>query len=461
MIYCNSPAPRWWAAGIKRTKETIHDNRSLKLSDIYWPRMYVLYTGVLGLGLVLALPYYLIRFRKYLPSIGERLGFLDIDRGSPTVWVHAVSVGEVRAVGPLLDGLRRQFPEKRIVISTTTATGRRLALERSDLYRVVYFPLDLPGAVRRGLDRIHPDLIIVAETEIWPNFMRECDRREIPVFMVNGRISDRSHKKYRLAQRWLGAVLEQYHILGMQSEIDADRICSIGAPRDRVVVFGNLKYDLSESVRALDSIFKATLDRCQPLIVAASTAAEEEPLVLEAYGRLRATQPGLKLLIAPRRPERFGEVERMLQSSGLTYVRRSVLRPDAKPPDILLLDTIGELTSVFEYATLVFMGGTLVPRGGHNVLEPARFSKPVIFGPHMENFRDIARMFLDSKAAIQVANVDGLVHNIRTLLDAPATAARMGRSARQLVENNRGATRRFLDAVRVSIGPDGNREIDR
>ena len=423
--------------------------------------MYVLYTSVLGLGLVLTLPYYLLRFRKYLPSIRERLGFVDSEKDGPTVWVHAVSVGEVKAVDSLLDGLRRQFPRKRIVISTTTATGRALALKRSDLDRVIYFPLDFPGAVRRCLDRIRPDLIVVAETEIWPNFMRECDRRKIPVFMVNGRISDRSYKHYRLTRRWLGKILEKYHILGMQSDMDADRIRSIGAPRDKVVVFGNLKYDQRASARELDSVFETTLNRSQPLIVAASTAAEEEPLVLEAYRQLRETRAGLKLLIAPRLPERFAEVERMLQSSGLSYVRRSALTPETEPPDILLLDTIGELTSVFEYATLVFMGGTLVPRGGHNVLEPALFSKPVIFGPHMENFRDMARTFLDRRAAIQVADVDALVRHIRTLLDSPEAAAEIGRNAHKLVEKNRGATARFLETVRLSLESGGQREIGR
>ena len=423
--------------------------------------MYVLYTSVLGLGLVLTLPYYLIRFRKYLPSIKERLGFVEFETGASTVWVHAVSVGEVKAVDSLLGGLRGQFPQKRIVVSTTTATGRALAQQHSDLDRVIYFPLDLPGAVQRSLDRIRPTLIVVAETEIWPNFMRECDRRKIPVFMVNGRISDQSFKQYRLARRWLGIVLRNYRILGMQSEMDADRIRSIGAPNDKVMVFGNLKYDLSGSARELESTFKATLSRLQPLIVAASTAAEEEPLVLAAYRRLRETQPGLKLLIAPRLPERFAEVERMLQSSGSTYIRRSALTAQTEPPDILLLDTIGELTSVFEYATLVFMGGTLVPRGGHNLLEPALFSKPVVFGPHMENFRDMARTFLDARAAIQVADVDGLVRRMRTLLDSPAVAARMGQSARQLVDDNRGATSRFLNAVRAALGPVTEREIAR
>ena len=339
--------------------------------------MYVLYTSVLGLGLVLTLPYYLIRFRKYLPSIGERLGFLGPEKGGATIWVHAVSVGEVKAMSPLLDGLRKQFPQKRIVLSTTTATGRALALERSDLDRVIYFPLDLPGSVRRCLDRIQPDLVIVAETEIWPNFIRACGRRKIPVFMVNGRISDQSHKKYRLARRWLGKVFVQYRVLGMQSQMDADRICSIGAPRDKVVVFGNLKYDLSETARGLDETFQATLNRSQPLIVAASTAAGEEPLVLAAYRQLRKTQPGLKLLIAPRRPERFGDVERMLRSSGWTYTRRSTITPETAPSDVVLLDTIGELTAVFEYATLVFMGGTLVPREGTTCWNRLDSQKPL------------------------------------------------------------------------------------
>ena len=413
--------------------------------------MYGAYTLVLALGLVLTAPYYLARFRKYGPSFRERLGFVEAEPGKATVWVHAVSVGEVRAVGHLIEGLRRQFSQHRMVVSTTTATGRALVGERSDIDRVVYFPLDLPGTVRRSLDRLRPDLVIVAETEIWPNFVRECNRRGIPVFLVNGRISDSSFRRYRRVRRWLATVLEGYRLLGMQSESDADRIRQIGAPAGKVAVFGNLKYDFSGAPGDLDPQFRDTLKCWQPLMVAASTTSGEEPLVLEAFRQLHEVQPNLKLLVAPRHPERFSEVSALIESAGFSGCRRSRLSLNWEKADVLLLDTIGELSSVFEYATLVFMGGSLVPRGGHNVLEPALFSKPVVFGPHMENFRDIARLFVESKAAIQVADVDGLVSHIRALLDTPVAAAQMGRNARRLVEENAGATGRFLEAIRASL----------
>lgn len=413
--------------------------------------MYLLYTLILGLGLVLTLPYYVIRFRKYLPAMEERLGFVDPETSGPTIWVHAVSVGEVKTVDRLIDGLRAQFSGRRILVSTTTATGRGLALQREDVDRVVYFPLDFPWTVGRSLDRIRPEMVIVAETEIWPNFLRQCSQRHIPVFMVNGRISDNSYGKYLLARRWLRRVLDEYRVLGMQSGIDADRIRAIGAPPEKVTVFGNLKYDLTSSAGELDDVLADTLCRWQPLAVAASTAAEEEPLVLEAFRRLRQTQPDLKLLIAPRLPERFDEVGRIIESEGFTYVRRSDLSSDTEAMDVFLLDSIGELTSVFEYATVVFMGGTLVPRGGHNVLEPARFSKPVVFGPHMENFREMACTFLDRSAALQVTDVEDLVAHVRKLLETPSLAMEMGHRARQLVEENAGATERAIAAIHAAL----------
>ena len=413
--------------------------------------MYRLYTLLLGLGLILTLPYYVIHFRKYVPAIRERLGHIAPETGGPTIWVHAVSVGEVKAIDGLIDGLRAQFPGRRILVSTTTATGRRLALGQDGVDRVVYFPLDFPRIVGRSLDRIRPEMVIVAETEIWPNFLRQCSQRHIPVFMVNGRISDQSYGRYRLARPWLGRVLQKYRVLGMQSEIDADRIRAMGAPPNKVMVFGNMKYDVRSSPSRLDDLLADSLGRWQPLVVAASTAAEEELMVLDAFRRLGQTHPDLKLLIAPRLPERFDEVAETIGSAGFAYARRSDLAPGAEVKDVLLLDSIGELTWVFEHASVVFMGGTLVPRGGHNVLEPAWFSKPVVFGPHMENFRDMARTFLRRKAAIQVADVEDLVAQVRKLLETPSLAREMGQNARQLVDENQGATVRALAAIHATL----------
>ena len=412
--------------------------------------MYVLYTVALAVGLVLTFPYYLIRFRKYMPTIGERLGFIAPEDGDSAIWIHAVSVGEVKAIDGLIAGMRRAFPQSRLVVSTTTPTGRALALERGDVDRVIYFPLDLPGTVRRSLDRIRPVLVVVAETEIWPNFLRRCSRQGVPVFMVNGRISDKSYRRYKLGSRWLGRVLDGYRMLGMQSNLDAERICGLGAPRDRTVVFGNLKYDAPTFTPRLDSTLNDRLSRMQPLLVAASTASGEEPLVLEAYRRLRGKHPALKLLIAPRRPERFDEVEDAIQAAGFSLVRRSRLSSN-DAADVLLLDSIGELTAVFEHAAVVFMGGTLVSRGGHNILEPARFQKPVVFGPHMENFRDMARTFLDAEAAIEVPDAGEFARRVSHILSDPALAAEVGRKAAAVAERNAGATGRALAAIRTAM----------
>ena len=418
--------------------------------------MHAIYTIVLTLGLVLTIPYYLMRFRKYGPTIGERLGSVRWEDGS-TIWVHAVSVGEVKAVEQLIEGLGEMLPGHRLVVSTTTPTGRGLAQERKDIDRIVYFPLDLPIAVKRSLNRIHPELVIVAETEIWPNFLRECRRRGIPVVMVNGRISDKSYPRYMAGRRWLRSVLDDYRVLGMQSETDAERIRAIGAPPDKVVVYGNMKYDLPATTHTLDPHLEKALERTHPLLVAASTAAGEEILVLEAYRQLRQSNKNLKLLLAPRLPQRFDEVAQALDDGGLGYVRRSGSTPPFEDSSILLLDSIGELTAVFEHATVVFMGGTLVPRGGHNVLEPARFGKAVVFGPHMENFRDMALSFLEARAAIQVEDVHELVREVQGLLDRPDMASEIGGNGRRLVEANRGATAKALKAIESLIEAERSR----
>ncbi len=269
--------------------------------------------------------------------------------------------------------------------------------------------------------------------------------------MVNGRISDKSYPRYLLGSRWLQTVLDAYQILGMQSEMDAERIRTMGADPRKVVVFGNMKYDLPASTPKLGPDLEAAIERWQPLLVAASTAAGEEELVLEAFGKLRRSNPTLKLLIAPRLTQRFNEVARTLDGGEFSYIRRSRLTESFDGRDILLLDSIGELTAVFEHATVVFMGGTLVPRGGHNVLEPARFKKAVVFGPHMENFRDMARTFLEAGAAVRVGNVSELVTEVQRLLDRPDLAAEIGGSGRRLLEENQGATANALEAIESCI----------
>jgi 3-deoxy-D-manno-octulosonic-acid transferase len=419
--------------------------------------MYFIYTFVLTLGLVLTLPYYLVRFRKYLPTLRDRFGLLKVPQLRHAIWVHAVSVGEVKAVEKLLERIRQQFPGKPLVVSTATPAGQQLARERHDIVdHTFYFPIDLPSCVRRSLDRIDPEMVIIAETEIWPNFLRACRERGARVVMINGRISDKSFARYRLGRRWLRRVFEDYTILGMQSEMDRQRIEAIGADPRKVTVFGNLKYDAVASNRSVDDTLSTFLKEWKPLWIAASTMAGEEELVLDAFQKILERHPGLRLLIAPRHADRFDLVAEMIRNRGFQVLRRTQLQAGNSPPKlggelqnprIFLLDTIGELATVFQYAAVVYMGGSLVPTGGHNVLEPARHSKPIVFGPHMENFREIARLFLDAKGAIQIQNAAGLAPAISEALSNPQHASELGRNALAIVDQNTGATERVLQVL--------------
>ena len=408
--------------------------------------MYLVYTLALYAGLVIALPWYAVRFRKYLPTLKDRLGFPRIPKLHRSVWIHAVSVGEVKAVQRLVEKLRPEHPGQPFLISTITPAGQDLARSTAGLAdHVIYFPLDLPGALRRTLDLVNPELVLIAETEIWPNFLRECRERNIRVVMVNGRISDRSFPRYLMGRRWLKRVLDDYTLLGMQTEVDRERIESIGADGRKVTVFGNLKYDASHTEQTLAPEFSELLAQLPLLWIAASTMPEEEAQILGAFTELRLRHPGLKLLVAPRHPNRFDAVEQLIRTMGFSCARRTRMQ---RGTDVILLDTIGELASVFKYASVVFMGGTLVARGGHNILEPAAFAKPIVFGPHMENFREIRSLFLEASAAVEVRDAGELVTAIdRLLSDIPAATA-LGERARRVVEQNTGATERVLAYLR-------------
>ena len=425
--------------------------------------MYFTYTLILALGLILSFPYYLFRFGKYFPTLADRFGFLKVPQLQRSIWVHAVSVGEVKAVERLLERLRQQFPGKPLVVSTATPAGQQLASERHDIVdHTFYFPMDLPWCVGRAVDRVDPEMVIVAETEIWPNFLRACRIRGIRVVMINGRISDKSFPRYRLVRRWLRRVFEYYSIIGMQSEMDRRRIEAIGADPQKVTVFGNLKYDVMASSRPLDPGLANLLESWKQVWIAASTMAGEEELVLEAFNEIRKIHSSLKLVIAPRHADRFDAVEQIIKKKGLGGVLRrsrvsetkSLLgqhHPGAAEEGntltIMLLDSFGELAAVFRYATVVFMGGSLAPTGGHNVLEPARHRNPIVFGPHMENFRDMARLFLEAKAAIQIRNPAQLAPAVARLLSNRGEAAELGRNAWAIVQQNTGATDRVLQVL--------------
>lgn len=429
-----------------------------------------LYTLAFSVGLGLLSPYFLVqafRHKKYLGSLNERLGGVRLSQDPrPTIWIHAVSVGEFLAVESLVREAVEQFPQCRIVVSTTTATGNALARERLANVDVIFFPLDLPGAVARTLARVKPSLVCLIETEIWPNFLAGCARRQIPVVLVNGRISDKSYRRYSRVRRFLPGVLDDICAFLMQSENDADRIVALGAPPERVQTTGNIKYDvdLDELERRL-APRRADVERAfalpddRPLVVVGSTSAGEEAIVAEALAIVRR-RPGLeaaRLLVAPRHPERFDEAEREFSSRGLKVVRRS--RPvEPGSADVLLLDSIGELGAVYKHADVVFVGGSLVPRGGHNILEPALYARPVVVGPHTENFRQIVGDFLSVDAVVQLppeaatgSGADLLGHSLADLLADPEKSRTLGERGASALRANRGASARTLAALRAIV----------
>lgn len=420
--------------------------------------MYFLYSLMLGTALVLLSPYFFfrgLRQSKYLHSLRERLGRVPERVRQPApgaLWIHAVSVGEVLAVAPLLAELRQRLPGRKILVSTTTRTGQEMAARRLGADATFYFPLDFAFACRRALRAAKPALVIVAETEIWPHFLREARRAGAQVVFVNGRVSDRSFARYRWFRAILRRVLADVSFFLTQSEEDARRLRAIGAPADRVAVGGNLKFDLPEPA---PPAFLPELQRWAqgaPIVVAGSTVAGEEEKVLEAVRVCRQVDGKRPLLVlAPRHPERFDQVEDLLVARGARFVRRSQPEASRARTEVVLLDTLGELAGAYAAATIAFVGGSLLPAGGHNPIEPALWGKPIVFGPSMENFRGIARALLDAKAAFQVNSSEGLGILLATLLGDPAACRRAGEAARAVVERERGAAARCAARIAALV----------
>jgi 3-deoxy-D-manno-octulosonic-acid transferase len=432
--------------------------------------MYFAYTVLVTVAAVLLLPYFAVRGMrqgKYWRSLRQRLGYLPaaVARRAPrrpgAVWIHAVSVGEALAALPLARRLKQRFPERRLVVSTTTDTGQRLVRERFDFADdVFYFPLDWPGPVRRVFRQVEPGVVVILENEIWPNFLREARRAGVPVIFINGRISARSFRRYRWVDGWLARVLGDAEGFLAQTEADAERFRALGAPAARVEVMGNLKYDLSvPAAGPLAGWLGAERERQdrRPVLVAGSVLAGEEEPVLAAFAEVRGRWPRALLVLAPRKPERFDAAARLAAGAGWRVVRRSAQKLDAPLPaaDVFLLDTLGELAGLYRWANAVFVGGSLVPAGGHNVLEPAWFSCPPVFGPSMENFGEIAGRLLEAGAAVQVAGGTELARAWLGLLENEGERERMGRAARELVEQNAGATGRALDRIAAILDRPG------
>ena len=434
----------------------------------------ILYNLALLAALLLGAPWWLWRMattEKFREGLGERLGrvrSLKGRDGRPLIWIHAVSVGEVLAVSRLVQALSVALPNSIVAVSTTTRTGQRLARERFGADRVFYCPLDLPWAVRSYLSALQPRMLVLAETEFWPNLLSGCFRRRIPVAVVNARVSDRSWPRYRRLRVLWRPFLGRLASVLAQTEMDAARLVAIGCDPKRVSVAGNLKFDLraaehTEATRALKP-----LRSCNRLVVAGSTLEGEEAALLAAWPELRAAdsglKPGLVLVLAPRHPERFEAVAAMLDQSGLRWVRRSACnggpqdtQEQLSHAELVLLDTIGELASVYSLASVAFVGGSLVPAGGHNPLEPAQFGVPIVMGPYYQNFRAIVDD-LRAHNAIRIAEPDKLAQILVDLLRDREAARNLGERARQVFRQQAGATERCVAVLTALLSSEQTAE---
>lgn len=380
-----------------------------------------------------------------------------------TIWLHAVSVGEVLLLQPVLKELAARPGRRHIVISTTTQTGQAVAREKFPGCEIVYFPLDFTWAVNRALDRVRPDLIVLVELELWPNFIFAANRRRIPLVLINGRLSEKSHRGYSRVRPLVGRLLRCFEQIAVQSETYAGRFRQLGAPPERVRVTGSVKFDQAHSDRrnpqtlALRTDFGLRDDAF--VFIAGSTQAPEESFALEAYRALKTAFPQLRLVLVPRHQERFEEVAAVVQSTGLPLWRRSAKVPAATTPTttdpVLLLDTLGELGACWGLADFAFVGGSLTRRGGQNMIEPAAYGAAVVFGPNTWNFRDVVQLLLSHDAAAVVRSAAELTASLRSCLNHPEQAREQGKRARGLVLAQQGATRRTLEIVLAALPGEG------
>ena len=418
--------------------------------------MYLLYSALLTAALLFGSPYWafqMLRHGKYRRGLSERFGVVPQKIRSPrksSIWIHAVSVGEVLAVSELVRQLRSEYPEHRVVVSTTTDTGQNLAAARFGADCVFYFPFDFESCVKPYFDALQPELIVVAETEFWPNFLRTAQVRGISVAIVNARISDRSLPGYGRWRKLLTRVLRNVDLFLAQTPEDARRLIEIGADQSRVRVGGNLKFDIPPPsapaiVTQLRSVLKSS--GAGPVLVCGSTVDGEEPLLLDAFNAVLARNASAVMLLAPRHPERFQSVADQLQQSGLKFSKRSDWNGEPLAGVVLLIDSIGELAGVYALADITFVGGSLVPRGGHSILEPAQHGVAILVGPHTENFRDIVELFRTQDAVRIVAPAD-LSRILNDLLDNDSERAALGRRALKTLHSQRGATQFTMDQLR-------------
>jgi len=429
--------------------------------------VYFLYSVTLGLLLMLSLPWWLVqmlRLGKYRAGLGERLGMVparlrlaatDAAAGLPVAWIHAVSVGEVMAIAPLVGEMRGRG--YRVVVSTTTHTGQRLAREKFGETNVFYFPLDFGVCIGGYLRALRPQLVILAETEFWPNFLRLARASGARLAVVNGRVSDRSLPRYLRFRGLLRRVLEPVDLFLAQSEEDARRLLLMGAPAERVEAAGNLKFDAAppEETAAVTELGERLRATGAPILVAGSTVEDEEDFVLKAFRMVLAEYPAASLVLAPRHKERFDEVAQLLKERRMRFVRRSSMDEAGQGLGgaVVLLDTLGELAAIYRYANIAFVGGSLVARGGHNILEPAFFARAILTGPHTENFRDIMACFESRRAVVRCTRKNLGITFLLLLREAGEREA-LGQRAQQVLLEERGASARVAARL-VELGQRG------
>lgn len=422
--------------------------------------MYFIYNLFIYFSFPLILPYLILKSIKRkgsLSGISERFGYYpDISTGNKKViWIHSVSVGEVIASIPLVLELKRRYPNHSLIMSTVTETGRATAINKIPfLNAVLYFPFDLPFSVKNAIDKIKPVVFVMLETEIWPNFLRALRGKGIPAILINGRISDRSYKRYLRVRFFIKEVLKNICIFGMQSAADTERIINMGADKEKVERTGNLKFEheardiSSDTVKKLKESLNITEDK--DIIIAGSTHRGEDEEIIKAYQTISKAARELPLLIiAPRHLDRLPEIEDILKRYNLSFIRKTMIKKSeaSSKYHVILLDTIGELSTLYSIASVVFVGGSLVPVGGHNILEPALYKKPVLFGPYMHNFKEIAEGFKNKKAAIEINSSDEMAREIINILNNPDIGRELGERGFSVVVENKGALEKSIGLI--------------
>jgi 3-deoxy-D-manno-octulosonic-acid transferase len=425
--------------------------------------MLFLYNILLWVAALFLVPWYTVRMMrtgKYRQGFGQRLGFLPPAilaglTGRPRLWFHAVSVGEVTAAAAIIAALRKRLPGAAIILSTTTDTGQEMARRIvTAANALIYYPLDIPCAVRRAIDNLRPDIFVLTETELWPNFIGYCRERRVNILMANGRLSPRSFRRYRLTCFFWKGILAAFAGVGVISELDAERFRSLGAPAGRLKVCGNAKYDslAAQTSAALLAEMQTRLNigAGDPVLVAGSTHEGEETVILGVYGRLLRTYPGCKLIIVPRHVERASSVVALIREAGFgdMITMSSIIGGRQRRDErVIVVDIIGELFKVYGLATVVFCGGSLVAKGGQNIMEAAAWGKVIFYGPFMDDFREERMLLENAGAGITVRDGDELLTGILKMMADRSAMARRGEAGRRLVAANSGAADRYVDMI--------------